>query len=102
MPYQRQLLVKSIRVSITRANGSAGSALITMRVRDGEGQAYRAIRQYDLAHTTGITDIPLTGIVINQLADIKFRVDSVSDNSTIASAQFEGLLIRMDKAFTVV
>lgn len=95
VPYATTALVKTIKVSMARANGAAGSAFVTFRVRSSGG-VYRAIRQYDITQGSGVTDVPVTGLVMNALTDVKITCESVSDVNTIINSIIELLLIRDD------
>lgn len=92
IPVGKTALLKRVRVAITRANGSAGSANITLRVRR-QGEIFRAIRNFE-AQTGASTEFRQEGVdIIRECSDIKFRVDSVSDNNTIAEGAFEFYLV---------
>lgn len=92
VPAQNTLLIKKIVIGISRANGSAGSAYITLRVRESGG-VYRVVEGYDLQTGAIVTDKREGGIKIHAGSDIKFTVESVSDNNTIANVTFEYILI---------
>ena len=91
VPAEKTLLLKRIRTSITRASGAAGSATVTLRVRE-TGGVFRAIRVFEVqtASTTDFTQ--LGGDILPAGTDIKFRIDQVSDNDTVAEAAFEYVL----------
>lgn len=85
-------VIKRLDASITRANGSAGSANINFNIREPYG-SWRAIRILDL-QTGGDKDKDLVGgMVLTEGYDMKLTIESVSDNDTIASGEFEMFLI---------
>jgi hypothetical protein len=94
VPAGRTMLLKRVRAAITRANGSAGSATMTLRVRaPGADQAYRSIRVFELQTGAPTEFTQLGGDVIEAGSDIKFRVEQVSDGNTIAEAAMEFVLL---------
>lgn len=92
VPYGKTLLLKRIRVSMTRTNGSAGSATVSMRVRE-VGGVYRAINVYEIQDGGGANYKYFAGATYPAGSDIKFRADDVSDNNTVVEAAFEFILI---------
>lgn len=92
VPAGRTLLLKRVRASITRANGSAGSATITLRART-PGGVYRAIRIFELQTGAPTEFTNLGGDVLPAGTDIKYRVEQVSDPNTIAEAAMEFVLL---------
>lgn len=93
VPSGNRMLVKRIRVSIARANGSAGSSTITLRVRE-PGGVFRAVRAFEVTTASATEFTQVAGDVIPAGSDVKFRVESVSDNSTVCEAAIEYILIR--------
>jgi len=92
VPVNKVMVVKRIRLSIVRANGSAGSATINMNVREPSG-AWRAVRAFEL-QTGGIIEFENKGgLVFTEGYDIKYTISSVSDNNTVAEGAFEYYLI---------
>lgn len=92
VPAERNILVKRILTSITRASGAAGSALITFRARESGG-VYRVVAAFDVQTGVAINDEKLGGIKLSAGTDIKFRCESVSDNDTIVNAKMEYVLM---------
>lgn len=94
VPYAKKMIIKRIRTSITRANGSAGSATITLRARPSGG-VYKAIRAFEL-QTGAATEFTMEGgIVLPALTDVKYRIETVSDTNTVAEGAFEYILIEV-------
>lgn len=92
VPAGKQFLLKRFRTAITRANGSAGSATVTLRMRPSGG-VYRAIRAFELQTGAPTEFTSFAGEIIEAGSDIKVRVDQVSDNNTIIDSAFEYILI---------
>lgn len=91
VPAGKSLIVKRIRVHITRASGAAGSATITLRARE-PGGVYRAVKVFEVQTGGGISYTVFSGDVYEAGTDLKFRIDQVSDNDTIAEGEFEYIL----------
>ena len=92
VPAGKTLLIKRIRVSITRANGSAGSANVTLRARE-TGGVYRSVRNFEIQTGAPTEFQAFAGDILPAGTDIKFRTDAVSDNNTIPEAALEYVLI---------
>lgn len=92
VPEGKIFRIKRIKVQIGRANGSAGSAEYSIRVRE-EGGVYRAIR-YDIITTAFPDSYTLVSTIdLPPRTDILVRIEDVSDDNTQASAAFEGYLV---------
>lgn len=88
----KTFLLKRVRVSISRSNGSAGSATITLRARRF-GEVFRAIRAFEI-QTGAPTEFLQQGAdILPEGTDIKFTIDDVSDSNTVAEAAFEYLSV---------
>ena len=92
VPNSKKLVLKRLRTSITRANGSAGSATICLLTRKS-GEVFRCIRIFELQTGGGASFTFEGGIVLDEGTDIKFQVKDVSDNNTVAEAAVEYYLI---------
>jgi hypothetical protein len=68
-------------MSIVRANGSAGSANCTLRVRP-QGEVFTSKNFYNLSTGGGIVDKFIKAEKLESLTDIKLTCDRASDNST--------------------
>ena len=83
-----------LNVTLTRASGAAGSAVVSLRVRDLGAGGYNVKRIYGVT-----TAIPLDishryGITFAQQSDIKWTVESVSDSGSNFTADLNLVLIR--------
>jgi hypothetical protein len=90
VPAGKTLIVKDFNISMSRLNGSPGSANVTLRVRE-LGGIFRAVRNEDITNalqfqSNGLFQIP-------EKADAKITVESVSDVNTAVSTQGIGYLV---------
>ena len=93
VPLGKKLFILNYSVNMGRANGSAGSANVTLRVRP-EGSVFQASRYNIVTDSLRWTENPETALgPFSEKTDIKFRVDSVSDNGSQVAATFEYMLI---------
>lgn len=92
IPSNKKGILMNYLVSITRTNGSAGSAIASLRVRPSGG-VYEAIRYEQITTQAPFQPDLGGGIELAPNTDIKVRIESVSDNTTSASASFVILLI---------
>lgn len=92
VPAGHNFILKRFRVNIGRTNGSAGQATVTFRVRE-PGGVYRALRDFDMTTEEGINFTQITGDVLPPGTDMKFRIESISDNTVTVDAFLEGLLV---------
>ena len=88
VPAGKERMLKRIRVSIVRANGSPGSGTVSLRVRR-RGEVFVAARIFDIQTGAGTNFELLGGILLSEGTDFKFRVEDVSDGNTIAEAAVE-------------
>ena len=84
--------LKRVRISMARANGSAGSAEITIRVREAGG-VYRAVRNFNITDSSPVQYLTLGGTSIVAGSDLKVMCESVSDTNTSVEAALEMLLV---------
>lgn len=91
VPAGKDCLITSVNRSITRANGSAGSATIAVNTRLF-GQGFTAERVYELNTSGSPVDETILG-PFPAGTDIKGTVESVSDNNTIAEIEMEYVFI---------
>lgn len=90
VPAGKVAIIRRLRVSITRSNGSAGSATIDILARP-PGEVFRALRVFEVQNGPGTPVENLGGDILPPGTDVKARVESVSDNNTISEAAFEVL-----------
>jgi hypothetical protein len=93
VPHKKNLIVKRMRCSMSRANGAAGSATITFRARP-PGGVYNTKRAYEVSTNSAVEGLPeYAGDCYPAGTDLKFRVESVTDNGTFIEGVFEWLEI---------
>lgn len=90
VPAGSTYLMKRYRVSITRTNGSAGSATVVFFVRPF-GQSWNGIRVFEVQNGPGTNFESFGGDVLHAGTDFKFQVTDVSDNNTVCEAAIEFL-----------
>lgn len=91
VPANKEMLIKRVRVAITRSSGAAGSATITLRART-PGGVFRAIRVFEVQTGSPTEFVQLGGDVLPAGTDVKFRVEDVSDNGTVCESAIEYVL----------
>lgn len=79
-------------VNLSRASGAAGSADVSLRVREFGSGGYNAARDYTVTTSVPVDRRYPFGINIPAQADVKVRVDSVSDNDSIVTADMDFLV----------
>jgi len=85
----------NLYIVLSRASGAAGSALVSVRKRTFGSGGYVATKYYSVTTSVPIHPMsPLYTVVCNPKDDIKIRVESVSDNDSIVTAEFDLHLIR--------
>ena len=92
VPAGKSVLLKRVRASITRANGSAGSSTIILNARR-KGEIFRGIRVFEVQTGDATEFTQVGGDLLPPGTDIKFTIDQVSDTNTIADGAFEFYLI---------
>jgi len=92
VPYGSHMLLKRVRIGLARASGAAGSADVTLRIRN-TGGVFRALRHFEVQNGPGIGFTSVGGDYLPALTDIKCTVESVSDSDTIVEGVLEFYLI---------
>lgn len=91
VPSNKSMEIVDFNVQLSRTNGSAGSADITLRVRE-PGGVFRAIRSYEVSNTASIQPLLKIPIFLPPSTDISVRVEDVSDNNTSITAEYGYIL----------
>lgn len=91
VPAGKDCLIIGVNRSITRSNGSAGSATIALNVREF-GQGFNAERVYELNTSGTAPDQTIIG-PFPPGTDIKGTVEQVSDNGTVGEIEIEYFFI---------
>lgn len=84
--------IRRIRLSMGRNNGSAGSGLITIRSRPENG-VFNGIRRETLTTNSPVQYGIGGSIILTEKTDVKFKIESVSDNNTQIAGAIEYVLI---------
>ena len=93
VPSGYTMYIVKLDIEIARGTGAAGSATVSVRARP-DGGVYNSVRYKAIT-----TNFPYStrfegAIILEELTDVKITVDNVSDNNTIASAEFEYILVQ--------
>lgn len=88
VPNNKFVVIRRVRLAITRANGSAGSAFAGVLSRR-PGEVFRTIRPFELQTGASVEFTALGGDVLAPKTDLKFRIFSVSDNNTVVDGTIE-------------
>lgn len=86
VPLGQTLVMRSALLTVSRANGSQGSADVTLRKKPF-GKAQRVIREW-FPTTTSPLQTPDTHIIFEARSQVTWRVDDVSDGDTQLSVVF--------------
>lgn len=92
VPLGCTMMITSVHVSIARASGAAGSATISLRCRP-DGEVFQSAITAEITTGVPFSGTFQGGMPMPALGDVKWHVESVSDNNTVISALFEYLLI---------
>lgn len=93
VPASTTLLINRIRLALSRANGSAGSAQVVMQTRAVDSGSWQSVRIFELTQANAPNFALEVPLVIPAQTDIRFRCLSVSDNNTIITAFLDGIFV---------
>lgn len=85
-------IIKSIEAQMARANGSAGSADVRFQTRKF-GSAWNTRRFPTITDALEYKMSDIGGIIVQEGTDIRWNIQSVSDNNTIVSGEFEYFIL---------
>lgn len=88
VPKNKVHIIKRMRVSLVRDNGSAGSATVLFNVREPYG-SWRADRVFEVQNGGGVDFTFEGGLPMLEGMDYKFTVSDVSDNNTVIEVAAE-------------
>lgn len=88
VPAGKRWVTKHLQAGMVRLNGSAGSAQVQFQVRE-RGGAWQTKRFEGISDSLLYDEMLVGGIVIEEQSDVRWRVQSVSDNNTQVTALFE-------------
>jgi hypothetical protein len=92
VPAGKVAIIKNTRVSLVRASGAAGSAVVTLRIRP-PGQVFEAYESFQIQNGPASPVPLLGGLIAHAGYDIKMRVEQASDNATVIDAEFEYVML---------
>ena len=92
IPVGCSLYIQRMNVQMARASGAAGSAHVTFRQRP-HGGVFNAVFAPEVTSSMSYTFSNNGWVKYNARDDLKWRCESVSDNNTIITAEFNGVLI---------
>ena len=94
VPAGKTLFLNRIFMSMARANGSPGSATMTLRARRFGSRCFETLLNPEISHSQNYVFPPTDGyIVLPEKTDYKIRVEAVSDNNTIVTAEVGGKMV---------
>ncbi len=91
IPLGKTYRVGDTSFQMARANGSPGSATTSFRYRP-HGEVFRSKLSPEISHANSFVRRECCYDTYEARTDIKMRVDEVSDNNTIVTADFGGVL----------
>lgn len=91
VPLGESLYVNRVNISLSRSNGLAGSANCTIKGRE-HGSVFHPLASPEMSNSSPFL---YNGnyIKVTERVDLKITCESVSDNNTFISTEFEGLSI---------
>jgi hypothetical protein len=92
VPLNKVLHINKVGILMSRAAGNAGSANVTLRSRP-YGGVYNTRRNAEVTNSQGYAFEDNGYMTFAAREDIVIRVESVSDNDTIITAEFDGYLV---------
>ncbi len=92
VPLGQTLYISRISIQMARANGAAGSAHVSIRSRP-DGAVFNTTVSPEVTDSHGYEFANNGFFTFAARTDIKARVESVSDNNTIVTAEFGGFLV---------
>jgi len=92
VPLGKTLYLNRINIQMSRANGAAGSASVTFRNRPNGG-VFNPNMSPEITNSQSYTFENNGFIKLEERTDVKARCESVSDNNTSISCDFNGVLI---------
>jgi hypothetical protein len=92
VPRGKIFVMKNKAVQMARAGGTPGSAKAVFQTRK-RGEAWQTKRPPEISEAQGYAPTTEGGLVATEFTDIKWSIESVSDNGTIVSAEFEYYII---------
>lgn len=92
VPLGKTLYISRANCQMARASGAAGSATVSIRFRE-HGTVFNTTAIPEISNSSGYTFENNGWFVYPTRTDIKWRCESVSDNNSIITGEFGGVLI---------
>lgn len=92
VPAGQTMILKRIRVALTRTTGAAGSATVSLRARP-PGGVYRGIRIFELQTGSPTEFTAFAGDTLDAGTDLKFHIENVSDNNSVFDGAIEYVFV---------
>jgi len=93
VPLGKTLYIPNFTVMMTRANGSAGSANISVKGKMGTNNVWNVIRNIDITDSQSYKFDSTAYFVVSEGMDIVATINSVSDNNTRVTGEANGFLV---------
>lgn len=92
VPLGKTLYISRVNFQMGRASGANGSALMSFRNRP-DGGVFNTTQLPTITNQSAYTLADNGWLTFGERTDIKVRCETVSDNSTIITAEFAGILV---------
>ncbi len=92
VPVGHTTYVKSLRISLSRANGSPGSATVSFRCRP-LGGVFNSGYVFEVTHSAPAFLTFNGSQPLEAGTDVKFTIEDVSDNNTVIEASMEHMMV---------
>lgn len=93
VPTGKTLYIPNFKVSMTRANGTPGSAHVAVRLKEVSSNVFRSIRDMEITDAQNYEFIGDSYFIAGEKTDIKATIESVSDNGTTFTGEADGWLV---------
>lgn len=91
-PADKWIYISSLRCAMSRSGGLTGSANVVFNVRR-YGEVFRSVINEEITDSVSYQSATDKVISIPPLTDIKWTVAGVSDNNTVVTAEFNGIIV---------
>lgn len=90
VPAGKTRFILSLRCSMVRSNGAAGSAIVSFRAKPAENNgAWRARRRISISNGSNYNETLKGALVLPEKTDMEWFVEQVSDNNTRVAGEWE-------------